>query len=216
MERVVVLLVLLCMIGYVESQAKSCTWKCKEKGTVAVPAPIIPISNGCAGNDEKWMPDMVVVSGQYNYHNCCNDHDVCYQECGVRKDDCDREFLKCMYSYCAKVEIGELSCKKVANLFFLGGSMFSCIAFTEAQDKACTCVNSTEVLEVIEDKLRRENPEAYKRLKEQQAAAELANKPAVNTGKAERVRTGPRVSAAEKPGAGRTGGRMRNTKKLHS
>ena len=104
----IMVVVLLCVLVGVEGQAKTCTWKCKEKNTVAVPNPIIPNLNGCAGNDEKWMPDMVVVSGQYNYHNCCNEQDQCYQTCGMPKEVCDKSFLQCMYKYCSNVEIGEM------------------------------------------------------------------------------------------------------------
>ena len=84
--------------------------------------------------------------------------------------------------------------------------MFSCIAYTEAQAKACSCVNRTELVDIMEVKLKRENPEAYKLLKEQANPKPLTHA----GGTPERVRTGPRVSAQEKGKVhGQKGGKIR-------
>lgn len=40
--------------------------------------------------------------------NCCYQHDICYNNCGMKKEKCDNEFLKCLYDYCNSLGRGTI------------------------------------------------------------------------------------------------------------
>jgi len=35
---------------------------------------------------------------------CCNTHDMCYDTCNKKKDDCDREFSICLGDMCRRLK----------------------------------------------------------------------------------------------------------------
>ena len=32
--------------------------------------------------------------------SCCDKHDICYDTCGTNRDDCDKNFKKCLKDMC--------------------------------------------------------------------------------------------------------------------
>ncbi|PNF17609.1 hypothetical protein B7P43_G14079 [Cryptotermes secundus] len=76
---------------------------------------------------------------------CCNDHDICYDTCGEKKELCDFEFKKCLYTACRRNDIvsgltGGKGCKVVAKLSFTATMTLGCKSYLDSQEEACTCI----------------------------------------------------------------------------
>eukprot|EP01089_Gocevia_fonbrunei_P019740 TRINITY_DN7088_c0_g1_i1.p1 TRINITY_DN7088_c0_g1~~TRINITY_DN7088_c0_g1_i1.p1 ORF type:complete len:231 (-),score=22.67 TRINITY_DN7088_c0_g1_i1:15-707(-) len=152
--------ILSLFITTIVAQPKSCGWKCSEKGMIAVPRPYVPISNGCNGNDDKWMPDMLIAGGSnYTFEGCCKVHDICSQYCGISKTDCDDLFRDCMHDYCHEQEIGpEQHCRKISNLFYMGIAFFGCPLFKMYQSLACDCVETEVLADLVKKHTKQPEP----------------------------------------------------------
>lgn len=68
--------------------------------------------------------------------SCCDQHDLCYDQCGTPKQHCDLIFDNCMYNVCGTDE----KCKKMAMIFSSATKFMGCSAYKDAQKNACLCV----------------------------------------------------------------------------
>ncbi len=131
--------------GYVDGQhlyqyvQSSPTWKTDPLGMFAAATldncsnkrrrpGFTPSQNGCGPEDFPAVPDSFFWQVQFRV--CCNDHDQCYQECGVSRNSCDQALVSCMKQRCfdeypAGSQLGFL-CELQADLYgaavLLGGS----------------------------------------------------------------------------------------------
>lgn len=104
------------------------------------------VGNGCGPKDGLLAIIKINRPAPFIYitfKNCCNDHDVCYCECGIAKADCDNAFFDCMMKACREAYKGilfrafRLTCiasaityKKAVQV--AGGSIYK-----NAQNKGC-------------------------------------------------------------------------------
>ncbi|CAG7816500.1 unnamed protein product [Allacma fusca] len=103
----------------------------------------VPTSNGCGsyGLEDYLTSDMLPLS---NFVHCCNDHDICYETCGLDKDECDLKFKKCLYKKCKanKDTMGKLQykgCQAGAKILYTGTTALGCKPYINAQRSACVC-----------------------------------------------------------------------------
>ncbi len=68
------------------------------------------------------------VNGR-SFQDACNAHDRCYEKPCAVKDECDRAFLRDMYSSCA----GNTGCVIAATAYFLAVNRFGHNAFNDSQ-----------------------------------------------------------------------------------
>jgi hypothetical protein len=71
--------------------------------------------NGCGAS---FVPDVFTdaadsVSG---FKDSCNEHDVCYKNCSVTREECEDQFRNNMYDECN----GQFLCELLADLFYQG------------------------------------------------------------------------------------------------
>ena len=119
-------------------QSQECAWtKCEDKGMVAVKSSTRPYSNGCSVPSFIQLPD-------FKFEKCCDSHDACYQACGASKNDCERDFQKCLKAHCNSRYKGNGECKKTAQTFVTGVKMFGCNGYQESQAIACDCVSRSK------------------------------------------------------------------------
>ena len=86
-------------------------------------------TNGCG------TPGLTLPVDPFGYTSCCNGHDVCYQQCGKSKEQCDREFMGCMMGICK----GDQLCVGGANAMFNAVAAAGCPAYTSSQQSICSC-----------------------------------------------------------------------------
>eukprot|EP01120_Amphizonella_sp_Union-15-10_P008298 TRINITY_DN2966_c0_g1_i1.p1 TRINITY_DN2966_c0_g1~~TRINITY_DN2966_c0_g1_i1.p1 ORF type:complete len:147 (-),score=11.30 TRINITY_DN2966_c0_g1_i1:6-446(-) len=116
---------------------KSCSFTCPS-GHKLIPKPNHkPSFNGCG------ITGMLVKS-DFDFTNCCNEHDLCYDTCLPDRDKeaCDSEFLECMNKVCRSSKLSqevEKQCLGNAKLFFIGTTSFGCNSFMESRKMACLC-----------------------------------------------------------------------------
>ncbi|KAG0726281.1 Group XIIA secretory phospholipase A2 [Chionoecetes opilio] len=121
---------------------EDCIYKCPKNRIPVRNLDHVPQSNGCGSLgvffEKEDLPRVEMV-------DCCNAHDVCYDTCGSDKEDCDREFKRCLYRTCdlnvKEVNIlTEKKCKGGAKLLYTATMALGCTAYKEAQRQACSCV----------------------------------------------------------------------------
>ncbi|KAL7016006.1 hypothetical protein ACKWTF_016770 [Chironomus riparius] len=92
-------------------------------------------ANGCGTSelnfDAKFLPNP-------NLEYCCNEHDYCYETCGVTKQYCDINFRKCMMDICGS-GFYVLKCQLKAKIFFETAKNLGCNSYLKSQQKACIC-----------------------------------------------------------------------------
>ena len=96
-------------------------------------------SNGCTG------ADFIELDGEEDFTSCCDEHDACYQICGLNKKKCDHKFWECMEHLCESVFPENKKCKKAANIYYLGTSTLGNSFYEDAQSDHCMCVESDKV-----------------------------------------------------------------------
>lgn len=102
-----------------------------------------PTWNGCG--PEGGAIKIPQGYGDADYTGSCNNHDVCYEDCGIGKDACDTTFRDEMYDSCAAAYPGVLNsllrfgCYERAYAYYQAVSQFGDDAYTAAQNKACEC-----------------------------------------------------------------------------
>lgn len=118
-----------------------CSWTCP-RGLQAIANPKhVPSSNGCGNSVVK-----VKANSAWSFEPCCNGHDICFDTCGQKKEDCDSQFGTCMESVCENLPAAERKqCGSQAQMFLMGGSVFGCNSYMESQKNACLCVGHDEL-----------------------------------------------------------------------
>ncbi|KAL0274564.1 UNVERIFIED_CONTAM: hypothetical protein PYX00_002663 [Menopon gallinae] len=100
-----------------------------------------PSANGCGTDLLKF--DMKQYIPTTELTQCCNNHDICYDTCNSKKEDCDADFHKCLYRLCDNIGINSESilkaCKATAKLMSTSTMSLGCKSYLESQTKACYC-----------------------------------------------------------------------------
>ena len=82
----------------------------------------------------------------FQFLQCCDVHDYCYDTCGADKDECDLKFKKCLYGTCKKkTQQGYFDTKKCrlkAKLFYITVLGVGCQSYINAQKEACQCLKA--------------------------------------------------------------------------
>ena len=130
------------------SIGEECIYECKG-GKVPKPKPNhVPTSNGCGSLDflfDDSEDSFIYV--EKDFQNCCNEHDFCYDQCGVDKDQCDLKFKKCLYNTCKAKKHEYLDgkkCRLKAKLFYVTVIGVGCQSFLDAQKESCDCVKPSK------------------------------------------------------------------------
>lgn len=97
-------------------------------------------ANGCgSGATASFIPN-------WNFGDCCNAHDFCYDDCGRTWEGCNFDFLGCMYSKCWDVADSWTfwlapACFGMADLYAgVVSSVAGAIAFRGSNSDRCHCV----------------------------------------------------------------------------
>jgi hypothetical protein len=112
-------------------------------------------SNGCGSlSTARMVPEL-------SFHECCNQHDLCYTVCNGDKERCDADFYRCMFRscldeesqhhrvcqhmsgtaarLCAKEAAAKRSlCNKFARFYYFSVSEVGCRAWVATQNACCT------------------------------------------------------------------------------
>mmetsp|Transcript_9747 Transcript_9747/g.27381 ORF Transcript_9747/g.27381 Transcript_9747/m.27381 type:complete len:206 (-) Transcript_9747:177-794(-) len=96
----------------------------------------VPEANGCGAS-------FLRVKGTYDFTECCNEHDICFDTCGSGRSSCDEKFLACMTQMCIDHDSPEdtAACKKQASAYHFGSNLMGCSLYHSAQSNACECVS---------------------------------------------------------------------------
>nr|XP_057914157.1 group XIIB secretory phospholipase A2-like protein isoform X2 [Doryrhamphus excisus] len=93
--------------------------------------------NGCSSS----MLDLGIPA----MTECCNQLDVCYDNCGVNKYDCDTNFRSCLHNICSdlKRSLGFVSkvqaCESMADALYNTVWTLGCRPYMNSQRAACVC-----------------------------------------------------------------------------
>ena len=131
------------------SVEEECFYSCP-KGMVAVASTnYIPQANGCGSLGFNLAQENLPLPGM---EQCCNSHDFCYDTCGVDKEDCDKEFRRCLYQNCRDAYshqesnyLTDTKCKAGAKILYSSTLALGCLSYRKAQDKACKCIEAYHV-----------------------------------------------------------------------
>jgi len=111
-------------------------------GTTKRPQPgNVPSYNGCG--PEGGSIKIPQGYGNADYRPACNGHDLCYEECGTPKSDCDDNFHHGMDDSCAEAYPGPLNslyrfgCYERSYAYYQAVSQFGDDAWIAGQYKAC-------------------------------------------------------------------------------
>jgi len=86
-----------------------------------------------------------VPDTEFEFTPCCNDHDICYAECGISKSTCDEEFEDCLGKVCLEDTGDRGECEATISLFSLAASTLGCQSFLDTQREACKCAPLREL-----------------------------------------------------------------------
>lgn len=132
--RALVLLIIQILQNHVVAQNQACAFtQCADRGLVAVKSNNRPVSNGCSVPSFIQLPD-------FQFEKCCDQHDSCYQACGISKNSCETHFGRCLKEHCKAVHAGNSECTQTADTFVMGVKMFGCNGYQESQEASCDCV----------------------------------------------------------------------------
>ncbi len=170
-RSVYMLVSLLALLGASGSQSKLIEFICKQVGGTCPPRPTCPAGealhrkphsrpsyDGCGTHGLK------INLGNTDFSSCCNLHDLCYGQCGRRKQECDQWFEGCMLAQCEREHglhhhhAGNHTqqpppkhqpkalrkCVGAARLYYNGVYGFGCYAFNKAQRQHCECTRRAE------------------------------------------------------------------------
>ncbi|XP_060782598.1 group XIIA secretory phospholipase A2-like isoform X3 [Neoarius graeffei] len=120
-----------------------CQFQCPDGG-MPFPRPgHNPSHNGCSTPLFGFYFDIGIPS----ITNCCNQHDRCYDTCGQRKLDCDKQFQVCLKTICWNLlNVLELDqsvqvCESRVSLIFDAVMHLGCRSYLDSQRAACICYN---------------------------------------------------------------------------
>jgi secretory phospholipase A2 len=98
-------------------------------------------SNGCTG------ADFIELAGEEDFTSCCDEHDACYQVCGMTKKKCDMKFWECMEHMCNTLFPENKKCTKAANIYYIGTKTLGNAFYEDAQSDHCMCVDDDGINE---------------------------------------------------------------------
>ncbi|XP_077351098.1 group XIIB secretory phospholipase A2-like protein isoform X2 [Festucalex cinctus] len=93
--------------------------------------------NGCSSS----MIDLGIPA----MTECCNQLDVCYDNCGINKYDCDTKFRSCLHNICSNLKrsLGFVSkvqaCESMADALYNTVWTLGCRPYMNSQRAACVC-----------------------------------------------------------------------------
>ncbi|KAH8751868.1 hypothetical protein F5882DRAFT_420214 [Hyaloscypha sp. PMI_1271] len=98
--------------------------------------------NGCGSG---WTKQCLKFPPNFNFIDCCDDHDICYDSCDQTFEDCNNNFLTCMKAKCdsdyADDGFAHNRCEVLAQIYFqFVASPLGRSAFQEATSERCECV----------------------------------------------------------------------------
>ena len=103
---------------------------------------LMPMSNGCS------KPSFLQIEGEEDFTSCCDLHDACYATCLMSKNECDKDFDKCMKKMCnSNFKSRKNSCEQAADMYTMGVNMFGVQGYHESQNEYCSCVNKNDVID---------------------------------------------------------------------
>ncbi|XP_034065637.1 group XIIB secretory phospholipase A2-like protein isoform X2 [Gymnodraco acuticeps] len=119
-----------------------CQYRCKY-GEIPKPRPgyQLPEPNGCSSSLVGFQLDMGIPA----MTNCCDMLDMCYDTCGVSKNDCDSEFRLCVHGICSDLRksLGFVSkvkaCESMADALHSTVGTLGCRPYMNSQRAACVC-----------------------------------------------------------------------------
>ncbi|XP_077438141.1 group XIIB secretory phospholipase A2-like protein [Vanacampus margaritifer] len=97
--------------------------------------------NGCSSSMVGFQMDLGIPA----MTECCNQLDVCYDNCGVNKYDCDTKFRSCLQNICSdlKRSLGFVSrvqaCESMADALYNTVWTLGCRPYMNSQRAACVC-----------------------------------------------------------------------------
>ncbi|XP_057704677.1 group XIIB secretory phospholipase A2-like protein isoform X1 [Corythoichthys intestinalis] len=97
--------------------------------------------NGCSSSMVGFQLDLGIPA----MTECCNHLDVCYDNCGINKYDCDTKFRSCLHNICSdlKRSLGFVSkvqaCESVADALYNTVWTLGCRPYMNSQRAACVC-----------------------------------------------------------------------------
>ncbi|XP_051935616.1 group XIIB secretory phospholipase A2-like protein [Hippocampus zosterae] len=97
--------------------------------------------NGCSSSMVGFQIDLGIPA----MTECCNQLDVCYDNCGINKYDCDTKFRSCLHNICSdlKRSLGFVSkvqaCESMADALYNTVWTLGCRPYMNSQRAACVC-----------------------------------------------------------------------------
>ncbi|KAI9023450.1 hypothetical protein DFJ74DRAFT_756426 [Hyaloraphidium curvatum] len=101
---------------------------------------------GCGGGRRRQSSRRITTNGcsfspDYYFKSVCNQHDVCYQTCGVVQGNCDWTFYRRMLTVCSSRTVPSSrknECRNVANTYYsaVGATTWF---FCPSQNQFCEC-----------------------------------------------------------------------------
>ncbi|XP_061546249.1 group XIIB secretory phospholipase A2-like protein [Phycodurus eques] len=97
--------------------------------------------NGCSSSMVGFQLDLGIPA----ISECCNQLDVCYDNCGIDKYDCDTKFRSCLHNICSdlKRSLGFVSkvqaCESMADALYNTVWTLGCRPYMNSQRAACVC-----------------------------------------------------------------------------
>lgn len=104
-----------------------------------------PVGLYCgSGISEYFVPDS--WWGKYDFSNTCKKHDDCYDTCGKKKTECDKDFLKNMSQECSKLRgYWWQDCSATAFIYYQAVDKLGGPAYKSAQDKLPKSINLPKI-----------------------------------------------------------------------
>jgi hypothetical protein len=102
-------------------------------------------SNGCTGTG------FIELEGEEDFTSCCDEHDACYQVCGMTKKRCDMKFWECLEHMCETVFTTNKQCRSAANIYYIATRTLGREFYEDAQSEHCQCVENEKVSEHYRD-----------------------------------------------------------------
>ncbi|KAL1236202.1 Group XIIA secretory phospholipase A2 [Trichinella nelsoni] len=100
-----------------------------------------PVANGC-GSYSITVPRFLLPE----LTKCCDEHDLCYSNCGVSRAYCDGLLSFCFEKFCRSVAYSQPKdwnfadvCWKYVRLMEAAVNNFGCVPFLTAQSEQCYC-----------------------------------------------------------------------------
>ncbi|XP_030604676.1 group XIIB secretory phospholipase A2-like protein isoform X2 [Archocentrus centrarchus] len=120
-----------------------CEYRCRRYGELPQPRPGYQPSdpNGCSTSLVGFQLDLGIPA----MTKCCNQLDMCYENCGTSKYDCDSRFRSCLYGICSdlKKSLGFVSkvqaCESMADALYNTVWTLGCRPYMNSQRAACVC-----------------------------------------------------------------------------